>query len=104
MQITVQRSLANLQGPDIVDDLLTSDPAGIARGCAAIDAACSDRDKVACQCPAHAYMPTGSICGITEAHGRWSGMLRYWSLTLTIDDSGQSFTADTRLTVEKEDL
>lgn len=104
MQITVQRLPGDLQGSDIIDDLLTSDPAGIARGRAAIDAACSDRDKVNCQCPAHAYMPTGSICSVTEAHGRWHGMLRYWSLTLTIDDSGESFTADTRLTVEREDL
>lgn len=103
MQITVQRQPADRQGPDIVDELLTSDQAGVARGRREIDAACSDRDQVACQCPAHSFMPTGSLVDVIETHQRWRGMIRYWSLTLTIDDSGQRFTADTRLTVEKED-
>jgi hypothetical protein len=101
MQITVQRQPANRQGPDIVDELLASDPPGIARGRAFIDKNCSNRDLVACQCPAHAYMPTGSLVNVTETRRRWRGMIRYWSLTLTIDETGDSFTADTRLTIEK---
>lgn len=104
MRITVQRQPADRQGPDIVDEMLTSDQAGVARGRNFIDKNGSDRDLVACQCPAHAYMPTGSLIGVTESHARWPGMLRYWSLTLTVDDTGQRFTADTRISVEKENI
>ena len=103
MRITVQRQPADRQGSDIVDELLTSDQAGVARGRREIDYNCSSRDLVACSCPAHSVMPTGSLVGVTETHQRWRGMIRYWSLTLTIDDTGQRFTADTSLTIEKED-
>jgi hypothetical protein len=103
MRITVQRPPADRQGPDIIDELLAADPAGVARGRQAIDADSSNRDLVACQCPAHSYMPTGSLASVIEAHQRWPGMIRYWSLTLTIDETGRRFTADTRLTIEKDE-
>lgn len=103
MQILVQRPPGNRQGPDIMDDLLTTDQAGISRARREIDYHSTNRDLVACQCPAHTYMPTGSIAGVTETHQRWPGMIRYWSLTLTIDDTGERFTADTRLTIEREE-
>jgi len=102
MRITVQRQPADFQGPDILDELLTTDQAGVARARREIDYNGTDRDLIACQCPAHTYMPTGSLASITESHRRWPGIIRYWSLTLTVDDSGERFTADTRLTVEKE--
>lgn len=101
MQITVQRAPANRQGPDVIDDLLTSDVIGVARGRREIDYHCSDRDKTACQCPAHSFIETGYLARITEERSIWNGLVRYWSLTLTID--GETYTADTRLTIERED-
>lgn len=105
MQIVVKRiipGVAENQGPDIVDELLTSDQAGVARGKREIDYYSTDRDLPACQCPLHSYMGTFKIAQITEAHRKWPGMIRYWSLTLTIDKKGQRFSADTRLSLEKE--
>jgi len=102
MQITVTRPPGNRQGPDIVDELLTSDPAGLARGRREIDHSVTSRTMEACQCPKHDHIETGSLVRITEAAERWSGLVRYWSLTLTVDDTGDRFTADTRLTVERE--
>jgi len=102
MRITAQRQPADFQGPDIVDELLTTDQAGVARGDRELDYHCSDRDPVACQCPAHSFIPTGSLASVMETHRRWVGMVRYWSLTLTLDTDGRGFTADTRLTIEKE--
>ena len=102
MQITVSRLPADRQGPDIVDALLTDDRVGVARGRREIDYNCSFRTEEACQCPKHDYIPTGALALITEAAERWPGMVRYWSLTLTIDDAGTRFTADTRLSIERE--
>ena len=102
MQITVSRQPADRQGPDIVDELLTTDQVGIARGRREIDYNCSSRTEKACQCPKHDYMPTGSLTKVTESSGKWPGLVRYWSLTLTVDDNGSRFTADTRLSIERE--
>lgn len=101
MQITVRRDIPGRQGPDIIDGLLTDDRVGIARGRREIDYHCSDRDKVGCQCPASGYIATGSLARVTEDSGPWRGIVRYWSLTLSLD--GDQFTADTRLTIERED-
>ena len=104
MQITVQRAPADYQGPDIIDELLTTPLVGIARGRRHIDHDCSDRNLEACQCPAHDYIETGSLALVTEADGQWRGLVRYWSLTLTVDGDGRQFTADTRLTIEREEV
>lgn len=102
MQITVSRPPADRQGPDIIDELLTSDQVAIARGRREVDYNSTDRIEESCQCPKHAYMPAGSLARVTEASGQWPGKVRYWSLTLTIDESGERYTADTRLTIERE--
>lgn len=102
MQITVTRSPANLQGNDIIDPLLTSDQAAVERGRREIDASYpADREVVSCQCPKHDYIETGSLASVMEAHRRYASMVRYWSLTLTIDETGSRFTADTRLSLER---
>ena len=103
MQITVARQPADKQGPDIVDELLTDDRVAVARGSREVDYNCSSRTDEACQCPKHDYMATGSLVRVSEAAEQWPGMIRYWSLTLTLDYLGERFTADTRLTVERED-
>lgn len=100
MQITVQRAPADRQGPDVVDALLTSDLVGRARGAREVDYSSTDRIIEACQCPAHDYMRTGSMVQVTEAARRWRGVVRYWSLTISLD--GDNYTADTRLSVERE--
>ena len=102
MQITVSRSPANRQGPDIIDEMLTSDLVGVARGRREVDYNSTGRVDESCQCPAHDYIPTGSLVRITEAAEQWAGLVRYWSLTLTVDDTGDRFTADTRLSIERE--
>jgi hypothetical protein len=102
MQITVSRAPTDNQGPDIVDDLLTTDQVGLARGRRNVDYSSTNRINESCQCPAHSYIPTGSLAGVTEAADKWRGLNRYWSLTLTVDTGGESFTADTRLSIERE--
>ncbi|MFT5728755.1 MAG: hypothetical protein ACI8PB_002911 [Desulforhopalus sp.] len=102
MQITVSRAPADNQGADIIDELLTTDQVAVARGRREIDYVSTDRVDESCQCPAHAYIPTGALAGVTEAAGGWRGLVRYWSLTLTVDDAGALFTADTRLSIERE--
>jgi hypothetical protein len=102
MQITVTRSPANRQGPDIVDELLTDRRVAIARGRREVDYNSTGRTNESCQCPQHDYIATGTLTGVTEAAERWRGIVRYWSLTLTVDDTGERFTADTRLSIERE--
>lgn len=102
MQITVTRAPANRQGPDIVDELLTDSRVGIARGGREVDYNCTSRTNESCQCPQHDFIETGTLVGVTEAAERWPGVVRYWSLTLTVDDTGERFTADTRLSIERE--
>lgn len=102
MQITVTRDAADQQGPDIIDDLLVTDPVGISRGRREIDYSYpAGRELVACQCPKHGYIETGSLASVIEAQNRYAGIVRYWSLTLTIDENGTRYTADTRMTIER---
>jgi hypothetical protein len=101
MQITVTRGAGDKPGPDIIDPLLTSEPVAVARGRREIDYHSSSRIKEQAQCPKHGFMSTGSLVLITEAEKQWPGLIRYFSLTLTIDDSGERFTADTGLHIER---
>lgn len=102
MQATVFRGAGDRQGPDIVDPLLVTDQVAVARGRREIDRESSDRELVNCQCPRLQYLPPGSVVDVMEARRRWRGMVRYWSLTLTLDDGGRRYTVDTRLTIERE--
>ena len=102
MQITVMRGAGDTRGDNVTDALLCSDAVARERGRREIDLGYpAARELVACQCPKHDYIATGSLASVIEAHGRYSGLVRYWSLTLTIDDVGERFTADTRLTLER---
>ncbi len=98
--ITVTRKPADNQGDDISEPLLTSEVAKIARGRGEIDYYCSNRQMVSCQCPQLHFIPTGTLVEVMEEYGAWRGLCRYWSLTLTLE--GNVFTADTRLSIEKE--
>ena len=102
MQLTVYRGAGDRQGPNIIDELLTDVRAGAARGKQAINSSCSDRTIEQASCPLHSFTPTGSLAAVTETERRWSGMVRYYQLTLTLDADGNSFTADTALHIERE--
>lgn len=101
MQITVTRAPGDRPGPDIIDPLLTTEPVAVERGRREIDYHYSSRTIEQCQCPKHDYLATGSLALVTESAKQWRGVIRYFSLTLTIDDSGERFTADTGLHIER---
>lgn len=100
MQCTVSRYPADKQGPDIVSATLTTDVVAKARGTREIDYNCSDREIVACRCPKHAYIATGSHARVITRHGSWSGPVRFFQLTLTVN--GDYYAADVALDIERE--
>lgn len=102
MKINVTRLPGTKQGPDIVDPLLTSDPAGIARGTREIDYHSSNRSQERGNCPLMAYMPTGSTVSVSEATGKYRGKLTSFALTIDISEDGRDFTATTSVSIEKE--
>ena len=100
MQCTVSRAPADKQGPDITDELLTSDPVAVARATREINYNSTDRELVNCRCPRHSYIATGSMVSVITRHGRWPGLVRFWQLTLTIN--GTHYAADVALEIERE--
>lgn len=102
MRITVFRLPGDKQGPDIVEPLLTTDPAGIARGAREIDHHSTNRSIERGNCVLMPYMPTGSLIHVTEATGSYRGKLTGFSIVIDIDESGREFTATTAVNIEKE--
>ena len=102
MSITVTRGAGDRQGGDVIDPLLTSDQVAIARGRREIDYSISSRINEQCQCPKHDFIATGSLAQVIETEKKWRGIVRYFSLTLTLDGDGSYFTADTGLHIERE--
>lgn len=101
MQLTVLRGAGARLAPDVVEPLLASEAAGIERGRREINYHGSGRTLEQCQCPLHDFIETGSLVWITESEQQWSGLVRYFSLTVTVEVGGH-FTADTALHVERE--
>lgn len=101
MQITVQRSPANKQGPDIVSDLLTDEITGREKGGQAVDHSCSSRTIEQCQCPKREFIETGLLAQVTEAEKQWRGKVTYWGRTLTLDGDNDRFVADMALHIER---
>ncbi|MGV0961806.1 MAG: hypothetical protein ACOYB1_18430 [Limnohabitans sp.] len=102
MKILVTRPPADKQGPDVVDALLVTDPAGIARGRREIDYHSTNRSQERGNCPLLPYMPTGSLINVTEAGGSYRGKLQSYSITIDISDDGREFTASTAIAIERE--
>jgi hypothetical protein len=102
MKILVTRSPADRQGPDIVDPLLTTEPAGIARGTREIDYHSTNRVSVRGNCPLLPYMASGALVNVTDAVGSYRGKLKGYAVTIDISPDGREFTATTALTIERE--
>lgn len=99
ISITVQRFPADKQGPDISDNLLTSEAAAVERGRNEIDAVCSNRSTFTCTGPHRRFVRPGTV---VEYHGRratWRGIVRRCAITITRD--GKSFSADRALEIER---
>ena len=98
--VTVQRDPANRPGPDITDQLLTSDVAARERGRVEIERNGSNRLLVSVAGPYRRWIAPG---GLVDYHGRrgpWRGLVRRCALTLSRE--GDSFTADVALELERE--
>lgn len=104
MRIIAQRAPADYQGPDIVDDLLTSELAGIARGRREINYHCSHRTKIAGNCLLLPYIATGSLVQVTRASGRYRATLASHAITVDISEDGREFTVTSAVVLEKEGL
>jgi len=99
ISIIVERSPADRTGPDIVDPLLTSDAAALERGRVEIDANGSDRNLVTVSGPHRRWIKPGTLMEYHGRRGTWRGMVTRCGLTLT--RSGDSFTADRSLEMER---
>lgn len=104
MRIIAQRAPADYQGPDIVEALLTSELAGIARGRREINRHCSHRRVVRGNCPLLPYLATGSLVQVTAASGSYRGKLTAHAITIDISEDGRDFTATSAITIEREGM
>jgi hypothetical protein len=102
MKILVTRQPANKQGIDVVDPLLVTEPAGVARGTREIDYHGSNRSQERGNCPQLPYMPTGSLINVTEAGGSYRGKLQSYALTVDIGEDGRDFSVTTAISIEME--
>lgn len=102
MKIIVSRAPGDRPGPDIIDQLLTSEPAGIARGRREIDHSAAMRSIEQGNCPLLPYMATGSLVHVTEARCSYRGKLTLWATTIDISEDGREFTTTTAVAIERE--
>jgi hypothetical protein len=104
MKIIVSRQPADCPGPDIVDALLTSEPAAIARGRREIDHSAAMRSVENGNCLLLPYIETGKLINVTEARRSYRGKLTMWATTIDISEDGREFTATTSVSIEREVL
>ena len=100
ISIVVERAPADRVGEDIVDPLLTSEPAALERGRNEIDGQCSERVIVSINGPHRRWIQPGKL---VEYHGQrstWRGQVTQCAITITRD--GDTFTADRALEMERE--
>ena len=102
MRIQVARPQGNNQGPDIVESLLTTEQAGIARGTREIDYHCSNRSVERGNCTLLPYMPVGKLMNVTEESGQYRGKLKLYAITIDISENGRQFSATTSIAIERE--
>ena len=102
MKIEVTRPPADRQGPDIVDILLTTEPAALERGRQDIDRTSTNRLSERGTCPQLPAMATGSLLNVTTNRGAWRGKMTFYALTIDIGEDGREFTATTSVAIERE--
>jgi hypothetical protein len=102
MKVIVQRAPGDRPGPDIIDALLVSEPAAIARGRREIDHSVAMRSIENGNCPLLPAMETGSLISVTGARGSYRGKLTMWATTIDISEDGRDFTATTAVSIERE--
>ena len=102
MKVIVERQPGDRPGPDIVEALLTSEPAAIARGRREIDHSVAMRAIENGNCPLLPYMETGKLIAVTTARGSYRGKLTMWATTIDISEDGRDFTATSAVTIERE--
>lgn len=98
--VLVQRPPADQQGPDISDNLITSEPVAVERGRNEIDRNSSSREIVTGSGALRAFLQPGSLIEVMDFEaGPWRGMVTGFSLSVTRSET--EFSADTNLTVER---
>jgi len=100
MKIVVTRSPSDKQGPDVVDAILTTEVAGIARGQREIDFHSSNRTIERGNCPLLDYLATGSLVNVTKSTRTYRGKLKTWATKIDIDQ--EKYTAITSISIERE--
>lgn len=100
IQITVQRQPADTPGPDITDQLLTSEPAARERGRVEIDRNATTRVLVTASGPYRSWLAPGSLVAYQGRRGAFRALVRRCALTISRD--GDAFTATRSIELERE--
>lgn len=99
IRITVQRSPADRQGQDIVDPLLCTVPAALARGTAEVDRSYADRLLVTVECPGLVDVALGALVSVADGETAFTGMVR--SIGWSASQRGDGAWRSTRLVIER---
>ena len=100
ISVIVERAPADKQGPDISDPLITSALVAVERGRNEIDANCSSREIVQSAGPYKGFIRPGSMVEVADSEQQvWRGKVQSCAIVITRD--GDSFSADTNLTIER---
>ena len=100
IQITVQRQPADTPGPDITDQLLTSEPAARERGRVEIDKNSTSRVMVTVSGPYRSWLAPGSLVAYHGRRGSFPALVRRCALTISRD--GETFSATRSIELERE--
>lgn len=101
MAVIVSVGAGDRQGPDIVDELVTSEGAQVARGRGEINENSSDRVIVTSQIVKRNFVAPGLLGEVIEGGRRWRGKVVGFSRSRSIDDSGEQYTVDCNLEIER---
>jgi hypothetical protein len=100
MRVEVIRLPGDRQGPDVVDALLTTEAAGLARGRGEIDYHGTSRVLEATSGPLLPWLAPGSPVEVQELGRSYRGLVREYMVTIEIEDN--QYSAATTLNVERE--
>ena len=100
ISVIVERAPGDKQGPDISDPLITSPLVAVERGRNEIDAKCSSREPITSTGPYNGFIRPGSMNEVADSEQQvWRGMVK--SCAVVINRNGDTYTADTNLTIER---
>lgn len=100
MNVIVQRSPADMQGPDIVNVLLVTEASGRARGLAEINHNDTPRKNLAGNGPKNMLMYPCRLVEIIKKGSVKRGILTMYSRSY--NKSGNNFTIDSAVTIETQ--